>query len=401
MAGTQEVPVMIGGEPLAVLLRRDRQTLIAMGLTALVDELPLYADLPPEALNDDIAQAVRMGIDLYLDTLADPAAPHGDRIERIAESAARRAEEGIPLATVLSAYHVGTRRIVAHVASIARPEELEDFGRAMAATLQFLERATRIVTASYLEVRQLMTGIAADESAARLRALLDPERAGDEESAFIVLRLRVGLHPDEDPAADVPSVAGNRKLRRVRTALARAHPEALSSLTPAGGLVVAPVAALEEAWPRVGALAESLQAAAGADVHVVAARAPTGRQVAEAARIAGEVLDLVMQLGRPPGLHLLEDVAVEYQLTQPGPARELLAATLVPLVERPDLLDTLAAHIRSGQDRRATAAALNLHPNSVDYRLRRIHDLLDIDPTDRRQAVPLAAALLAVAADAM
>jgi sugar diacid utilization regulator len=84
-----------------------------------------------------------------------------------------------------------------------------------------------------------------------------------------------------------------------------------------------------------------------------------------------EVLVVIRWFNHPPGVYGLGDVLVEYQLR--------LAATLEPLHEHPDLLNTLACYIQQGQDRRKTARQLHLHANTVDYRLRRISTLTKID----------------------
>lgn len=79
-----------------------------------------------------------------------------------------------------------------------------------------------------------------------------------------------------------------------------------------------------------------------------------------------------MALGKPPGRYGLADVLLEYQLTRPSAAREELACLLGPLERHPDLLSTVETYLRLGLDRRRTAAALHLHPNTVDYRVRPI-----------------------------
>ncbi|TDE44130.1 PucR family transcriptional regulator [Nonomuraea mesophila] len=53
-----------------------------------------------------------------------------------------------------------------------------------------------------------------------------------------------------------------------------------------------------------------------------------------------------------------------------------LAATLDPLLARPELLTTLREYLRHGMSARATARALYVHPNTVPYRLRTIEQLL-------------------------
>lgn len=60
--------------------------------------------------------------------------------------------------------------------------------------------------------------------------------------------------------------------------------------------------------------------------------------------------------------------------------RELLSALLDPLQDNPDLLPTLELYLAEGLNRRRTAALLHVHPNTVDYRPRRIVALTGLDP---------------------
>ncbi len=46
----------------------------------------------------------------------------------------------------------------------------------------------------------------------------------------------------------------------------------------------------------------------------------------------------------------------------------------------PDLLRTLDAYYRHDMSRGSTAEALNVHPRTLDYRLRRVRELTDLDP---------------------
>jgi DNA-binding PucR family transcriptional regulator len=68
---------------------------------------------------------------------------------------------------------------------------------------------------------------------------------------------------------------------------------------------------------------------------------------------------------------------------------------LGPLLERPELLETLEAWFASGGSRAAVADAVGLHRNSVGYRIDRIRALLQHDPDDPSAAVDLRAALAA------
>lgn len=59
--------------------------------------------------------------------------------------------------------------------------------------------------------------------------------------------------------------------------------------------------------------------------------AATPEEIATAAVTAREVLETAITSDRPANISRLEDVALELQLSRPGPARDKLAALLEPL----------------------------------------------------------------------
>ncbi|MYW10435.1 PucR family transcriptional regulator, partial [Streptomyces sp. SID2563] len=109
----------------------------------------------------------------------------------------------------------------------------------------------------------------------------------------------------------------------------------------------------------------------------------------------GEIVDLVARTGRAPGLYRLADVLLEYQLSRPSEALRGLAGLLSPLDAKPELLHTLETYLGHGLDRRAAAAALHVHPNTVDYRIRRIDRLTGLSPARPADLQHLSAALVA------
>ncbi|MFF8606408.1 PucR family transcriptional regulator [Streptomyces sp. NPDC015346] len=123
--------------------------------------------------------------------------------------------------------------------------------------------------------------------------------------------------------------------------------------------------------------------------------AATPADVPEAARTAGEILRVARACGVPPGLHRLDDVLLEFHLSRPGESGRRIAALLDLVADRPELLETLRVHLAQGQDRRATAVALGLHPNTVDNRLAKTAERTGIDlSTPRGTATAIAALLL-------
>ncbi|MGW4718072.1 PucR family transcriptional regulator, partial [Nocardia sp. NPDC004260] len=84
----------------------------------------------------------------------------------------------------------------------------------------------------------------------------------------------------------------------------------------------------------------------------------------------------------------------ERHCTRPGIGRDVLGTQVAPLMEHPDLLETLRIHIDNDLNRQRTARQLHVHPNTVDYRLRRIAQLTGLDPADARGLWYLRSALI-------
>ncbi|MFD6071987.1 MULTISPECIES: PucR family transcriptional regulator [Amycolatopsis] len=409
MTGDKDPGFRIGGRPLAERLTEVLPSLAKTVLAEIVSRIPEYGLLPAEELSGDITHVIEQNLRSFIDTLRTGSTPTREELGFLRESAARRAEEGIPLDIVLTAYHIGIQVVWASLTPDARPEEVSDVLAVNALTLRYLEVVTPVVGAGYLDERQTMFD---DERSARhtvLSALLDGEpaevMAGQAglrmPPCYLVLAVSVGAHPDEEVDGVDPLVAGRRKLRRLRVELERQiRGTVLTSLTPEGGIALLPhetvacdLTARDWAW--LGRVLADVARTAGADLIAgVAAAEPSA--VPAAAGLAQDVLAVAIGSGRSPGLYRLDDVLLEYQLSRPGPALDRLAARLAPLDGNEELLQTLETFLRRG-GRRQTAAALHVHPNTVDYRLRRIADLTGLDPT-RLEHVALVSAALAARA---
>ncbi len=204
--------------------------------------------------------------------------------------------------------------------------------------------------------------------------------------------LALALGPGRDDAAGVASaMAARSTVRRVQERLdGAAGQPVLGLLDAAGGTVLLPESAVPAA--ELPTLVHELCQAAGTPVRAAAAEPARPGALAAASEQAHDVLRLSEQLGRPPGLYVLRDVLLEYQLTRPSDALPGLAALLEPLDRHPDLLLTLEAYLSEDGDRRGTAAALHVHPNTLDYRLKRLVELTGLDPATTAGLQLLAAA---------
>ncbi|MFF7936447.1 MULTISPECIES: helix-turn-helix domain-containing protein [unclassified Streptomyces] len=89
--------------------------------------------------------------------------------------------------------------------------------------------------------------------------------------------------------------------------------------------------------------------------------------------------------------HSLADVFVELAVADVPFVDDWLRAVARRLEPGPDLLVTLDAYYRHDMHRGATATALNVHTRTLDYRLRRVRELTDIDPGSTRGVRTLSA----------
>ncbi|MFI6532169.1 PucR family transcriptional regulator [Nonomuraea sp. NPDC050547] len=384
-------PLRVAGRVVHVLLDKQKVRLARELVSGFVAEIPFYRELPAEELSDDIFRITEENLRLVSRLFRERRLPRPEELEPSCASAARRAQEGVPLEAILAAYHLGAGRIWDLVTTDARPEEVSDALAAGRIMLGYTEAVTTAVCAAYQQERESMVSQDQHARHAAITALLSGETqagAGIRLAArYLVLAVTLGAHPDERFGA----VAGRRKLHRVRDAVQKHAAEpVLSLLEPAGGLILVP----DLDWCAAAALVAAMAQAAGVEVRAAAeVAAPEG--VAAAARLAQEVLDVVHLFHHPAGLYRLADVLLEYQLTRPSEAMSGLATLLDPLTDNPDLLQTLTVYLETGLDRRRTAERLHVHPNTVDYRLRRAVTLTGLDPVDPAQLQSIGAALAA------
>ncbi|MEU1981209.1 helix-turn-helix domain-containing protein [Nocardia sp. NPDC019395] len=226
-----------------------------------------------------------------------------------------------------------------------------------------------------------LRSLAAATAEGRIEALLPGARICENYSVLALTLHRHDPETREGAAADEPvsDEGTHRALHRMRLVLARDHdPSVLAALGVHGGTVLVPT----DSGTDPDALVADLTAAA--DIPLIAIVAPAERtRITEVADTAHELLDLAQRLRYRPGLYRFRDLALEYQLTRPSPARTRLSARVAPLYDHPELLDTLLLYIRNRLRRQATAHILELHRNTVDYRLRRIQELTGFDPVQQ------------------
>ncbi|MEJ3651872.1 helix-turn-helix domain-containing protein [Actinomycetes bacterium KLBMP 9759] len=396
-------PVVIAGTPVHEVLEKDLMDIVDRMVNRHRDELADYRRLPHEELRSDITTISHDAVGFYAAWLRDGRPPTPAELDHLGRSAGKRAEEGFPLESVLAAYVNGFQDIFRKLCEPAGPDDLEAVTELAVRIFTFARHAVQAVAKGYLDGlrpqlvqqnnarhNQMTALLRADRSA----YLVDPEDTGLA-PCYVVISLAVGQHPDEKEVGVNTTIVRRRMLGRMMSVFAQAtDDQALMSIGTTGGIVLVPQPDLDVDWARWRVVIAETATAAGAPITAAAAVAPSSIVPTMAGETA-DVLDVVRWFAKPPWLYRLADVLVEYQLTRPGAARRQLAALLDPIEVNPELLTTLTSYVEAAFHRRRAAAALNVHPNTVDYRLRRINELLDLDVTQAPGSHRITAALAA------
>lgn len=359
--------------------------LLGMTLEQVTSEVPYYQHISPDEVQNDVALVTARNLQLFVTLLLDGTLPAREDFELLMRSAAGRAEERIPLPEVLAAYFAGFRACWQELRQVADAgDDIESVLEIGGLVLAYLQVVTMAVTDSYLETTSALAGRDREARSALLSAVIT---ASDEEPHWrdaglspwtertvVCLRVRPPRNHDELRTA----VEARRRARTIRDHLADVSgATVLDALGPTGGIVVLR-GDVDPGTVRT-ALGRAVRGRWHAGVASAADREATPAALVEAEACA----DVGDRLRRRSGVHLLAEVMMEVQVTRPGPARDALERLLEPLADHPELEETLSAYLSAGARRTEAARVLHVHPNTLDYRLRRVADLTGIDPADR------------------
>ncbi|WP_078325267.1 PucR family transcriptional regulator [Mycobacteroides salmoniphilum] len=357
-------------------------------------EVPYYGMLPREVLDGEITEFTKQNFRIFVRVLLESRPPTEDELAGPILAASRRAQEDIPLAALLAAYSVAARVGIETLRELATPDEVNEVLTVSVQLQRYLQLMVPAVTTAYLEERQGLHGASAEARRDLFDALVKGTpwvEAAERASVTLALSYDVLFLYMPEPAGN--TVVARRRAHRVQDIVDQyAREPVLTSLDGRGGVILLP------AVGKVESLLPLFSEVAGGPVTLGVSEAADPGEIAAATEEARELALLALRLGRAPGAYRLPDVLMEYQITRPGRARDLLAATVQPLAAHPHLQQALSAYLQHEHGRQLAAKSLHVHPNTLDYRLRRVAELTGLDPAQPAAARTLAAALLAVKA---
>lgn len=355
--------------PLAALVARiDRDGLAELMLETFRAQIPGYARLPESVVHGQVLEVIRENVDLCLDWVAGEGEPDAADFDDFRESATNRATEGMPLEDLLRAYRSGGTAAWRVLVAEAAPDERDALPYAAELVMSYLDKVSGIVASAYLEERQHLVS----EHERGVRALLDVLLDGETLTTdHLATAARLGL-----------SVGG----RLVAFAVALPGADASDHARAAAGLRTAGALAVTEGHRVVGLAAPGrissgvLPPGAVAVVDAEVARDDLPASLAD----VGLGMDIALR-DELTGVVALQDLALDLLLARsPRVAADLRGRVLGPLGpsnggSRGDLLQTVSTYVKLGCNRQRTANRLHVHPNTLDYRLRRARVLTGLD----------------------
>ena len=352
----------------AIIDRIDVPSLTSKMIEAFRSTIPGYQRLPVALLESQIAEVSRRNIELFFRSILEGGGPREAELEPFRASAKDRAAEGMPLEDLLAAYRLGGRVGWRAMGEAARPDERDALLLGAELTMDYVDRVSAIVAQTYLEERQALVS----EEERRLRELLDAVLAGAPLTGGLrEMAERLGFQSAERLRAFAQRLPGSP---------AREHAAAAAALRQAGMLALTEgdrVAGLAPA----GAEARDFPVGTG----LLALSAPTQTAgLAEAMDEARLLVDLGAREGSTGVIDPADHVAELLLARSPRVGRTLhrrVLGALEAYADRrgSDLLGTLQTFVACGLDRRRSAQALHIHPNTLDYRLRRAQELTELD----------------------
>lgn len=263
-----------------------------------------------------------------------------------------------------------------------------------------LSRRLPYVEQVALLARALLTD---DPMAAELAAAVDMELPGS--FAVTVIRVPHGAGGRHGPEREVEALVKTHRVPMVWCPAGDGGGE-LIALVPGTDPDPGPRTVTDRAPDRLPGLAfdpvpdlalDLVRDFAGAVGHPCAAGTATApvAELADALEGARRISRATPLRRAPARLrpHTAADVFVELAVVDVPFVDSWLATVARHLEPGPDLVLTLDAYYHHDMDRGATAAALNVHPRTLDYRLRRVRDLTGLAPGSTRGVRVLSAAV--------
>lgn len=325
-----------------------------------------YASLPPEVYADVLAANVA-NAQVYHQVVTARQRPTDADLAKITAGARRRVHQGISLEALLRSYRIGARTMWRTMRD-ARPDlddaDLTDW------TLRWLDWVSSAAETAFLAEQELLVDSRRDRTRLLVTRVIEEDFASDAErvNALEALGLRIG-----DPHVGVVA-AGGDGLPELVAAVTRVIPRSVGGVLRRGAVLLVPASSVDALSAVIEDVLARLDSLTG-DVTVGMGRpTPTAHGLAGSVRDAERARTLGSILAPDRRTHPYEAIEFFDLFRDDGRVeefvRQVLGRHLTATRSRTDLLTTLHTYFTLGMNRAAAARRLEIHPNTLDYRLR-------------------------------
>ncbi|WP_232064325.1 PucR family transcriptional regulator [Paraburkholderia dioscoreae] len=368
----------------------DHASVIDRVYAALMNIKP-YADLASSA-RLDIRNSIALSSKLWFDTLLSGSAPSGEELETFREYGRRRVQQGVPLEALLRAFRLGSRELWCFYIELdEKDDSLRDelLFQISPYLMEFFDIMAQIISQTYLE-EQYKQARWRESLRYQLHSIIFnfPEDTEGFAKTAAALRLdgtipRIALAIDVD-RIDSNSPSFKSELDRIVAATARRLKLPVDELVAIwfrGQLLV---------WipSRLGDLMSINDRQVGKQIASIAETLPEIRAIgvglmgegaagwATSADEASRALGFGRARSGEERVRLYSEIVVEESVRGAKNALRYLVSLVEQLASEPDLLETLGTYFDQLQRRKVTASVLGIHPNTLNYRLERIENIL-------------------------
>lgn len=353
--------------------------------------IKLYADLDsPTKL--DIRNSIDWSAKLWFETLLSGSAPSAEGLEAFREYGRRRVYQGLPLDALLRAFRLGSRELwCSYIDPDEKRNDLRDelLFRISPFLMEFFDVLAQIISQTYLE-EQYKQARWRESLRYQLHSIIFYYPDDTEGFAKTAAALRLD--------GTIPRIALAIDLHSIDSSSPTFKSELDRIVVATAGRLKLPVDALFDIWyggklllwipARLGDLIGMSDLQMGKQIAAVAEAIPEIKSIgvglmgegAAGWAMSAEEASRALSLGRAQGseerVWLYSKIVLEESVRGTKNALRYLVSLVEQLAGEPELLETLKTYFDQLQRRKVTASVLGIHPNTLNYRLERIENIL-------------------------
>jgi sugar diacid utilization regulator len=347
-------------------------------------EIPAYARVPGSAIERDLIEIETRNLELYLGALTGERLPDPEELADLEVASGLRLRQGFPLEAVLRAGRLEAQAMWEIVVAHAPAESL---ARLATLTMQYLDLLNSVSERGYLHAREDMGRSLEEAIRLFLGRIVSGDFAEDAEAdgearllGYDLSALRIGVVIEPGSLPSMARSVVDMRLADVVRDLRRRFPDSPAGLVDLGVVLAVPGTSADEV-ARI--LSSTIGDGDDVALHLTAGlgspRAGAhGMMIslreARRARALGSLLEPQGQVHKYDELRLLD--LFKQDATTDSFVQEVLAPLLGHDRRSAHVVETLDAFFAAGMVRKAAAAQLGIHPNSLDYRLKMIEETL-------------------------